>query len=53
MSRFTVAYHAATYSGQMTVEAEDEDQAIAIVRARVRHEMSLPMYYESYRVVNR
>jgi len=38
------------WQGTRTVNAEDEERAIAIVRARIRREMSLPMYYESYRL---
>lgn len=48
---FTVRYQAGPYSGERTVNAEDEEQALAIVRARIRKEMSLSMYSESYRVV--
>lgn len=48
---FTIRYHAATYSGYRTVRAKDADQAIAKVRAWVRKEMTLPMYADSYRVV--
>lgn len=48
---FTVRYQAGPYSGTRSVNAEDDEQAIAIVRKRVRREMSLPMYSESYRVV--
>lgn len=51
MAVFTVRYHAATYSGTRTVHAEDEEHAIAKVRAEVHRSMSLPMYSESYRVV--
>ncbi len=49
---FTVRYQAADYSGTRTVEAESEDDAIRIVRARIRREMSLPMYSDNYRVVH-
>lgn len=48
---YTVAYHAATYSGTKQVWAADADHAVAKVRAWVRKEMSLPMYSDSYRVV--
>lgn len=50
MSRYSVRYQAATYTGTEVVWADDEEQAIAIVRARVRKRMSLPMYYEHYSV---
>lgn len=48
---FTVYYVAGPYSGMRDVSAEDEEQAIAIVRSRIRREMSLTMYAESYRVI--
>lgn len=50
-AEFVVLYQAGEYSGTRTVSAEDEEQAIAMVRAKIRREMSLPMYSESYRVV--
>jgi hypothetical protein len=34
------------------VNANDEEEAIAKVRAKVRKDMTLPMYYESYKVVD-
>lgn len=48
---FEVRYQYATYSGTRTVNARDDDEAIAKVRAQVRREGSLVMAYESYRVV--
>lgn len=51
MERYDVRYQAAGYSGVMTVWADDGEQAIAIVRSRVRKQMSLPMYYEHYELV--
>lgn len=48
---FTVRYVAGSYSGTRTVAADDEETALAMVRARIRGEMTLPMYSESYRVV--
>ncbi len=53
MQAFTIRYEAASYSGERTVEAEDQDQAIAMVRAWVRKQMTLPMYYESYKAVSK
>lgn len=47
---FTVKYQAGTYSGERTVSADEEDQAIAIVKAWVHRQMTLPMYYESYTI---
>lgn len=51
MNRYEVRYQAATYEGTVTVWADDEEQAIAIARGRVRKQMTLPMYYESYTIV--
>ncbi len=51
MIEYTVRYRTADYSGERTVRADDEEQAVAIVRARIRREMSLPMYSDSYRIV--
>jgi len=51
MNEYTIRYYAATYTGTMTVCAEDEETAIAIVRAKVRKLMTLPMYSDSYEVV--
>lgn len=52
MNQYTVKYQAATYSGTRVVWADDEDHAIAIVRSKIRKEMTLPMYYEHYEVVS-
>lgn len=49
---YTVKYHAGTYSGTRRVSAEDGDEAIAKVRAWVRREMTLPMYSDSYRIID-
>lgn len=49
---YTVKYYAGTYSGKRTVIAEDEDEAIAKVRAWVRREMTLPMYSDGYEIVD-
>jgi len=53
MTTYTVKYQAGTYSGTRQVQADDEEQAIAIVRARIRKEMTLPMYSDSYKIVER
>jgi hypothetical protein len=51
MPTYTVKYQAGTYSGKRTVNAEDEENAIAKVRSEVRKSMTWPMYYDSYRIV--
>ena len=51
MNFYTVRYHAGPYSGTREVWADDEDAAIAKVRAAVRREMTLPMYSDGYEVV--
>lgn len=50
--RYTVKYQAGTYSGTRTVSAEDKEEAIAKVRGWVRREMTLPMYSDSYKVID-
>jgi len=50
--RFTVRYQAGPYSGERTVDADEDEHAIAKVRHAIRKEMSLPMYSESYRVIS-
>jgi hypothetical protein len=51
MPIFKVKYQAGTYSGTRTVCAYDEDEAIQKVRREIRSSMSLPMYSDSYKVV--
>lgn len=48
---FTVKYQAGDYSGTRKVNADSSDDAIQIVKSRIRKEMSLPMYSDSYEVV--
>lgn len=48
---YCVKYQAATYSGVRKVNAESESEAIAKVKAWVHREMTLPMYSESYKIV--
>ncbi len=48
--QITIEYYAGPYSGRRTVEAEDGDRAIELVRAWVGRTMSLPMYAEGYKV---
>jgi len=52
MPYYTVKYRAATYSGKRRVQADDEDHAIAKVKKEIRSQMSLPMYYEDYKIIN-
>jgi hypothetical protein len=51
VTRYTVKYQAGTYAGTCVVYADDADAALDKVRAEVRRSMSLPMYADSYRVV--
>lgn len=51
MPLFKVKYYAATYNGIKTVHAEDEEEAIAKVRAWVQKQMTLPMYSDGYKVI--
>ena len=50
--KVVVRYRAGTYSGTRTVWAADETAAIDKVRRAIRKEMTLPMYSDSYRVVD-
>jgi hypothetical protein len=48
---FYVKYQAATYTGIKTVNAADGEEAINKVKSWVRKEMTLPMYSDSYKIV--
>ena len=50
---YKVKYQAGPYSGVRRVNADDAEEAIARVRALVRMQMSLVMYSESYKILNR
>jgi len=49
--RYMVHYLAGPYEGNIDVYADDEDAAISGARAKIRRQMSLPMYSDVYRVV--
>jgi hypothetical protein len=51
MTWYRVRYYAGPYSGTREVEADDSEQAIAIVKGRIRREMTLPAYADGYKVV--
>lgn len=51
MPVFKVKYYAGTYSGTRTVQADDDEHAIAKVRAWVRGKMTEPMYSDGYQVI--
>lgn len=48
---YTIEYQYATYSGTEIVQAEDEEQAIAIMWKRLRRYMTIPMAYQSVKVI--
>ncbi len=48
---YTVRYTAGPYSGERIVFAEDPDQALRLVRSRIRRHMTCPMYSDTYRIV--
>ena len=52
MNLYKVKYHAGPYEGVEQVAAYDEEEALAKVRAKIRRTMTLPMYSDSYRVVD-
>lgn len=49
---YKVRYYAGPYSGTRVVEASDEYEAIAIVKAKIRREMTLPMYADGYKIIS-
>lgn len=49
---YTVKYSAGPYSGTRQVNADDKEEAIRKVRAMIRRDMTLPMYSDSYKVIN-
>lgn len=49
---YTVRYYAGPYSGNRTVNASDEEEAIEKVRGQIRREMTLPMYSDGYKIVS-
>lgn len=49
---FKVKYYAGTYNGTKAVSADDEEEAIAKVKAWVGKEMTIPMYADGYKVVD-
>ncbi len=48
MEQFTVKYQ----SGKRTVSAEDGEEALNKVKRMIRKEMTLPMYSDSYKIVD-
>lgn len=51
MNKYTIKYQYGTYSGTEVVFASDEDAAIAKMWRSLRRHMSLPMAYQSAKVV--
>ena len=52
MPIYTVKYYAGPYSGQKTVSADDEEEAIQKVRRDIRGQMTLSMYSDGYKIVS-
>lgn len=48
---FRIYYYAGTYEGERTVQAENGEHAVAIVRAWVRRQMSLTLYADGYKIL--
>jgi len=48
---YKIEYQYATYSGTEYVNAEDGEQAIAIMWSRLKKYMTLPMAYKSAKIV--
>lgn len=49
---YTVKYYAGTYSGTRTVTADDPQEALDKVKGMIRRSMTLPMYSDSYKIIN-
>ena len=52
MPYLTVRYQAGPYSGTRRISAEDGEEAIDKVRAKIRKQMTLSMYSDSYRIID-
>lgn len=47
-TKFIVAYQVATYSGEVTVYADDEERAIAKAKRELRRFGPLPFGYQNF-----
>lgn len=52
MNTYTIKYYYGTYSGTETVQAYDGDEAIAIMWRRLKRHMTLPMAYQSAKILS-
>lgn len=52
MPEYKVKYYAGSYSGIRTVSADDDEEAIAKVKSRIRKDMTLSMYSDGYEIVD-
>lgn len=52
MYKYTVHYQYATYSGDITIYADDEEEALRKARAWRMKQGSMAMAYESYKITN-
>jgi hypothetical protein len=50
--KYTIQYQAGPYSGTRDVIAEDDNEAVEKVRAKIREEMSISMYADSYKIID-
>lgn len=51
-NKYHVHYQAATHSWVITIRAENVEQAIALVRERIRKQIALPSYQERYEIIS-
>lgn len=51
MNKYTIEYQYGTYSGQRTVWANDESEAIAKMWRMLSRDMTLSMAYQSAKVI--
>lgn len=52
MNKYTIKYWYGTYSGTEIVWADGEDEAIAKMWSRLHRHMTLPMAYQSAKVID-
>ena len=53
MNIYKIQYQAGPYKGTIEVIADDGEIAMRIAKRKIRKQMSLPMYSESYKIISR
>ncbi len=52
MNKYIIEYHYGSYSGIREIWADDEESAIAKMWRQMRNDMTLPMAYQSAKVID-